>query len=638
MKKIEIKLKILELPRLIKCLIVITIDCFLTILAVWLAYYLRTGLFVPLMERFNEHYPLTACILAIIIFLPIFVIFKLYHEIFHFSGGKTLTKIIKAVALYAVIYVIIFTVIGVNGVPRTVGIIQPLIFMILIICSRFLALISFQNLNANQMKLNKKKRALIYGTDRYERELMIALSNNSEINIVGFLDDKTNLHNYKINGLNVYSPRDIKKIILQENIDEILLVLGKINSHRRNQIINLLSDENISIRTLPSYSDLIRGEISTNDINNLSIEDILGRDQVKPDRKLMRRNITSKVVLVTGAGGSIGSEICQQIYNQKPKKIILLDQNELGLYNILEKLKANTNFNKNHINVIPILGSVTDNTLLKNILKRTKPETIFHAAAYKHVPIVENNVIQSIKNNVFGTLTLAQLAIKAGVKNFILISSDKAVRPSSVMGQSKRLGELILQALSQEQVKTKFAIVRFGNVLHSSGSVVPLFKRQISSRGPVTITHIDMTRYFMTINEASELVIQAGAMIENQKKLGTTSPIYILDMGKPIKIYDLAKIMIKLSGLSIFNRVTQKGDVEIKFIGIRPGEKMHEELVIGNTLRDTAHIKIKYASEEFLPWPKLNSGLLKISQAIETYNQKLAMLHLKKLVSSSKTE
>lgn len=634
----KIRSNIIAIPRLYKRLFVMIVDCIIAIFSVWFAFYLRIGIFIPLSERVNEYYAVPACVLAIVIFLPIFLFFKLYNEIFRFSGTQTIFTVIKAVSLYIAIYAIIFAVISVDGVPRTIGIIQPVIFLILIICSRYFALFWLGDMNINQSKQNKKTRALIYGADKDGRELMTALSDNSDINIVGFVDDQTKLQNNNINGLSVYNPLDIDKIITKKNINEIFIVLSRINRRRRNEIIHLLKGRNIKIRTLPSLSELAQGQINIDDINNLSIEDILGRDPVKPDSKLMQHDITNKVVLVTGAGGSIGSEICRQIYKQKPKKIILFEQNEFSLYTIFEELKKYADKNRNHIELIPLLGSVTDEIMIKRLLIEIKPETIYHAAAYKHVPLVERNKFEGLKNNVFGTLVLAEAAITAGVRKFILISSDKAVRPPNIMGASKRIAEMILQALSENQKKTIFAIVRFGNVLGSSGSVVPLFKSQIKSGGPVTVTHPKITRFFMTIFEAAELVIQTGAIVSIKKKQGYSSPIYLLDMGKPIKIYNLAKLMIELSGLTVFDKISRKGDIEIKFTGIRKGEKLYEELHISKEICKTSHPKIKYVNEEFLVWPELKKYLTNMTQAINNNNLKLVIESIETLVIGFKNK
>lgn len=632
MKQNNLRSLILSIPRSFKKLIVIILDVSLSCFAVWLSYYLRTGDFLPLWERVSEHNPANACIISIVIFVPIFISFNLYKTVFRYSGSKVILTIIKAFAVYSIFYATIFTVIGVDGVPRTIGIIQPLIFLLLVIFSRLFAFYFLGDTFFYQSKQNKKTRILIFGTNKEARQLMIALTNDSDIDIVGFVDEDLKLHGHQVNGLTVYSPANIKNVIAKKSVDEIILVLSHVNRRLRNEMVQMLREENITLRTLPSYSDFMQGRVNLGDIRELSVEDILGREPVKPDTKLMRLDITNKVVMVTGAGGSIGSELSRQIYKLKPKRLILFENSEFALYTILEELKALSN-PANRVDVIPRLGSISNETTIQNLLKELKPETIFNAAAYKHVPIVEINKLEGLNNNIFGTLVLTQSAIKAGVKKFILISSDKAVRPTNIMGASKRIAEMILQALSAKQNKTNFAIVRFGNVLDSSGSVVPLFKSQIKSGGPVTVTHPDINRYFMTVSEAAELVIQAGAMVENQKKIGLSSPIYLLDMGKPIRIYDLAKLMIELSGLTVFDEVTCQGNIQIKFTGLRPGEKLYEELLINDNVYESAHRKIKYARENFLHWSELDSKLSKIANAIKVNDEKSAIKILREFVT-----
>ena len=628
----KIRSLILSIPRPLKRLIVITLDTSLSCFAVWLSYYLRMGEFFPIWEKVNEQYPLPACLLSILIFIPTFITFNIYRTVFRYSGSKVIISITKAIGVYALFYILIFTVISIDGVPRTIGIIQPLIFFILVCISRLFALYFLGGINFDPLQKTKKNKALIFGTGNEVLQLNMALVNNTNINIVGFLDDDPKLHGNQINGLMVYNPENIKSIISKEKINEIILLLSHVNRRRRNEIVESVRGENIIIRTLPSYSDLIEGRVTLNDIKELSIQDILGREPVKADPKLMRLDISDKVVMVTGAGGSIGSELCRQIIKLKPKKLILFDHNEFSLYAIFEELKLfSTSIYQ--VDIIPRLGSISNKFLVQNLLKDLQPETIFNAAAYKHVPLVEINKLEGLNNNIFGTLVLAQAAIKNGVKKFTLISSDKAVRPTNIMGASKRIAEMIIQSLSEKQNKTFFSIVRFGNVLDSSGSVVPLFKKQIKSGGPVTLTHLEITRYFMTISEAAELVIQAAAITETKRSSRKSSPIYILDMGNPVKIYDLAKLMIELSGLQVFDKVTSKGDIEIKVTGMRLGEKMHEELLIGEAKSDTIHKKIKYAYEEFLHWPELNSNLLKVAEAIKTNDEKSVIKILKKLVT-----
>lgn len=632
MKKENIRSLILSLPRPIKRIIVIAIDSSLSCLAVWFSYYLRIGDFLPIWERVNEHYPLHAWLFSIFIFIPIFIWFNLYRIVFRYSGYKTIITIIKAIGLYSLFYITILTIIGINGVPRTIGIIQPLIFLLLICISRLFALYFLGGMKFNQLHQSKKTRALIFGTSYDVRQLIFLLEHNTNINIVGFLDDDSKLYGSQIDNLTIYDPTNIKNVIIKKNINEIILILSHVNRHRRNEIVQSLRGENVIIRTLPSYKDVIDGNVTLNNIKELSVGDILGREPVQPNSKLLRLNITNKIVMVTGAGGSIGSELCRQIIKLKPKILILFDHSEFALYKILEELKL-ISTDINQIDIIPCLGSICNEILVQKILIKFKPETIFNAAAYKHVPLLEINKLEGLNNNIFGTLVLAKAAIKNNVKIFTQISSDKAVRPTNIMGASKRFSEMVIQSLSEKQNKTQFSIVRFGNVLDSSGSVVPLFKKQIKSDGPITLTHLDMTRYFMTISEAAELVIQAAAI--KQTKISSTKPcpVYILDMGNPIKIYDLAKLMIELSGLTVFDKTTNQGDIEIKITGIRSGEKLHEELLIGRKKSDTIHNKIKYAYEDFPAWEKLNRNLLKIADGIKNDEEELIIKILKQLVT-----
>jgi len=631
--ELNIRLSVLGLPRIVKRIIAMGVDGGLAVFAVWLAYYLRVGNFLPLWERVNEHYALPACLIAVVVSLPIFMVFGLYRTIFRYSGTPAMVAVGKAVAVYAVIYSTVFTVVGIQGVPRTIGIIQPILLLLLIGLSRLAAQYWLGGMYIEQLRQGKKPRALIYGAGSAGRELAAALAHNIDINLAGFLDDDTKLQGSQIRGLPVYNPNEIDKIIAKKSISEVMLALPRISRRRRNDILQALRGKNVIVRTLPSYTDLAQGRVTVNDIRELSIDDVLGRDAVAPDLELMQRDIAGKIVLVTGAGGSIGSELCRQIHAQNPKKLVLFDHSEFALYAILEELKSISAVNDSGIGIVACLGSITDKTRVGQLLKDITPDTIFHAAAYKHVPLVEDNKFEGLKNNVFGTLALSQAAIAAGVKKFVLISTDKAVRPTNVMGASKRLAEMVLQALSTTQKQTIFAMVRFGNVLDSSGSVVPLFRAQIKSGGPVTVTHEEVTRYFMTISEAAQLVIQAGAMTKAPPKSGQAAPVYLLDMGVPIKIYDLARHMIDLSGLTVFDKATGDGDIEIKITGLRPGEKLYEELLIGDAASDSAHPKIKHADEAFLPWSELNAELKRFLTAIETANTATTIRALSQLVS-----
>jgi FlaA1/EpsC-like NDP-sugar epimerase len=620
------------LPRPVKRIIVMIVDVGLAIFAVWLAYYLRLGQFLPLWEITAGFRPLPAVIVAVFSSIPIFMLFGLYRVIFRYAGAPAVLAVTKAIAVYGIIFVTVFTLVGVPGVPRTIGIIQPIILFLLVVLSRFVARFCLGGMYIERLQQGSKPRALIYGVGEAGRELAAALSDSAVTNVVGFLDDDTKLHGSQIRGLPVYDPVNGAQIIAQKRVSEIMLALPRISRRRRSEILQLLRGYDVTVRTLPSYSDLAEGRVTVNDIRELSISDVLGRDTVAPDPALMRRDIAGQTVVVTGAGGSIGSELCRQIFEQAPKKLVLFDHSEYALYAILHELQQKSATVSTDIDIHAILGSVTDKQRVEQSLQNMSPDTVFHAAAYKHVPLVEDNMLEGIKNNLFGTLTLSQAAINAGVKKFVLISTDKAVRPTNIMGASKRLAELVLQALSITQTKTIFAMVRFGNVLDSSGSVVPLFREQIKAGGPVTVTHRDVTRYFMTISEAAELVIQAGAMTTAQPKSGQAAPVYLLDMGEPIKIYDLARHMIELSGLTIYDVATGDGDIEIQITGLRPGEKLYEELLIGDAASASPHPKIKLADEAFLPWSKLEKDVTGLRHAIDNMDHQQATGILTKLV------
>ena len=624
---------VLGLPRPAKRAIVMVVDVGLAVFSVWIAFYLRLGYFQPVFEERDGLSLVPAIIVAVVVSIPIFVIFGLYRTIFRYSGAPAVLAVTKAVAFYGVIFASVFTLVGVAGVPRTIGLLQPVVLFLLVALSRFVARFWLGGMYIERLRQGSKPRALIYGAGDAGRELAAALSHSHVTNVVGFLDDDPKLHGSYIRGLPVYNPSDIAKITSKKRVAEVMLALPRISRRRRGEILQSLRGQNVVVRTLPSYSDLAEGRVTVNDIRELSISDILGRDTVAPDPALMRRDIANKIVMVTGAGGSIGSELCRQIFAQNPKKLVLFDHSEYALYAILQELQSKTTPETSSVELTAILGSVTDKTRVEQLFKRLAPDTVFHAAAYKHVPLVEDNLFEGIKNNLFGTLVLSEAAIAVGVKKFVLISTDKAVRPTNIMGASKRLAELVLQALSTTQNKTIFAMVRFGNVLDSSGSVVPLFRQQIKSGGPVTVTHPDVTRYFMTIAEAAQLVIQAGAMTVQKPKSGQAAPVYLLDMGAPVKIYDLARQMIELSGLTVYDSATADGDIEIKITGLRPGEKLYEELLIGEAASDSPHPKIKFAAENFVPWHDLDADLTTMRHAVDAMDVVTAKKLLTKLVA-----
>lgn len=621
----NLTLPILSLPRLIKRGIVACVDINLCVLSVYIAFYLRLGEWVPLFS--SGYWRLLLVVEAsILLSLPIFFAFGLYREIFRHSGWFALLTLARAMTLYGALFFIIFTLVGVDDVPRTVGIIQPLILFMLAGGSRAFASYWLSNSYRKQLKLAAVPHVLIYGAGEAGRQLMGALSHSYEMQVVGFLDDDPKLQGSALGGKRIYTPQRLIDLTASLNVSEVLLAIPSASRFRRNQIIKLMRDAKVGIKTLPSMSDLASGKISTQDLQPLDIDDLLGRDLVLPDLDLLSENSLAKIVMITGAGGSIGSELCRQIIEQSPKTLLLVDQSEYALYQIHREITARLEAHSElNIQIIPLLASVVNPERMRVIVREWLPDIIYHAAAYKHVPLVESNIVEGVLNNSIGTLTVAQIAIELDVPNFILISTDKAVRPTNVMGASKRLAELILQALAQTSDKTKFSMVRFGNVLNSSGSVVPKFRQQIKDGGPVTVTDFRMTRYFMTIPEAAQLVIQAGAM-------ATGGDVFLLDMGEPVKIVDLARRMVELSGLDVRDEQNPEGDIEIKEIGLRPGEKLYEELLIDGNPEKTFHPRIFKSHEEFLPWPELEKKVQQISQAIKKNDDQALLALLKELV------
>ena len=612
----EISKNIINLPRYTKRIIAILIDVGMCIVCTCLAFYLRLEELIT----FNNITTL-AVEISIIFAIPIFWLMGLYKTIFRFEGSSIIFTVFIATFVYALLYFAVIGIYGIQGIPRSIGIIQPILLFLSVSVTR----VSIRFLFISSIKKKKNKtNVLIYGAGSAGRQLLTSLESNLDMKVAGFLDDDPQFHRQKILGQTVYDSMHIEKLIYKKNIDIVLLALPSITRQKRNQIINNINKYKVIVKTLPSVQDIVEGRVSVSDIKDLSIDDLLNREQVKPNLELLSKNIRSKVVMVTGAGGSIGSELSRQIIKLNPKKLILVELSEFALYKICEDLKK---INKS-IKIIPLLINIQNKTKIEQVFNTFNIDTVYHAAAYKHVPLVEENICESVKNNVFGTFILAEAALKYKISNFVLISSDKAVRSTNVMGASKRFAEICVQSLQDNQNhKSKFAIVRFGNVLESSGSVIPKFKQQIKEGGPVTLTHPDVTRYFMTITEASQLVIQAGAMAEKCE-------MYVLDMGESVKIKDLIEKMIKLSGLSIKNDNNLNGDIEIKLTGLRPGEKLYEELLIGDNPQKTSHEKIQKAQDPFIPFNKLKMDLDHLSNLIEENKVKEVKNLLSNLVSS----
>ncbi len=613
-----------KLPRNIKIVIAVLTDLALCISCTWFAFYLRLDKFIVLKDA-----PLIAAIISLTIAIPLFWSIGLYRTILRYSDLSIIFSILVSFSIYSLLYFLIIGIYGISGVPRSIGIIQPLLLFFVVTGSRlFVKYLIGNTLNLNE-KSKYKKRVLIYGAGSAGRQLASSLENNSEFKIEGFLDDDSKLYSQVMQGYTIYSPFNLTSLINSKKINLILIALPSATRLRRNEIISKLNKHKLDVKTLPSIQDIVDGKVSVSDIKDLNIDDLLNRDKISPNYNLLKKNIENSVVLVTGAGGSIGSELCRQIVKLNPKKLVLLELNEYSLYKIFEELTAI----KNSLNVIPLICNVQDEEKLNKIFENFEVETIYHAAAYKHVPLVEVNICEGVKNNVFGTLSVARSALKQKVSNLVLISSDKAVRPTNIMGATKRLAELCMQGIYENNTsrKTKFSIVRFGNVLESSGSVIPKFKKQIKEGGPVTLTHLDVTRYFMTITEAAQLVIQAGAM-------SIECEVFFLDMGESVRIKDLIYKMINLSGLKIKDEKNLNGDIEITTIGLRPGEKLYEELLIGDNPQKTIHKKIQKAQDPHISFsklePKLNN-LKNLSDTNDVYNVKELLKNLVKTYVSN---
>jgi len=597
--------------RNVKRLVTLCTDFVATVLALWLAFSLRLDeLYFPAQQQ------LWIFLLAPVLSIPVFMKFGLYRAIVRYLGMQALWSVIKATTFYALFFTVVVLLSGIEGVPRTVYGINALILLIFAGGSRFLARWWFvhqvDHLQDGVTARRYIPPVLIYGAGTSGAQLANALQSGIQLKPVAFIDDEISLHGQHINGLNVYAMSQLTYLIEKHDVHEVLLAIPSVARSRRQEIIRLLEPLPLHVRTLPALADIAEGKVSVSDIQEVEIADLLGRESVTPIQQLLHENITGKVVMVTGAAGSIGSELCRQIVQLQPKVLVLFELNEFGLYAIEKELGQ---FSA-ELPIIAILGSVQNQQRVETVCRKFEVNTIYHAAAYKHVPLVEQNISEGISNNVFGTLCCAQAAIASKVETFVLISTDKAVRPTNTMGASKRFAELVLQGLAENKESnpdTRFTMVRFGNVLGSSGSVVPLFREQIATGGPITVTDSRIIRYFMTIPEAAELVIQAGA-------LGEGGDVFVLDMGAPVKILDLAERMIHLSGFSLKSDDFPDGDIEIKITGLRPGEKLYEELLIGDNVSETKHSKILRAQESVIPWEQLNDILQKLEYANNVYD------------------
>ena len=601
---------VLNLPRNAKQAIMLLFDSIALVVILLGSFYIRLG---------HWYFPEGALIWILfgapVLAIPIFVRFGLYLSVVRYIGFTALWRVAQAVTLYALLWGLVCFMVGTNityfsvGIPRSIILINWMLSLLVIGGSRMLA--RWFLTTGSLLSEGSKNNVIIYGAGSSGRQLSNSLQQSIEYNHVAFVDDNPIIQNSHINSIPVVSASKLLSLIKEKEISEVLLALPSISRKQRNEIIERLSQLSVRVRSLPSVLELAQGKIKVNDLREVDIKDLLGRDPVAPNKKLLKIKISDKVVMVTGAGGSIGSELCRQILFLKPKRLILFEISESSLYKIDRELDE---IGMSYIDILPILGSVRDRLRLEKICKHFGVQTIYHAAAYKHVPLVEYNNSEAVLNNTFGTKIVAEVAIAAKVESFVLISTDKAVRPTNTMGATKRVAELVLLALSAQEHSTCFTMVRFGNVLDSSGSVIPLFKKQIKEGGPVTVTNVNMVRYFMTIPEAVELVVQAGAMC-------TGGDIFVLDMGEPVRIYDLATRMIQLSDLHVLDDDNPDGDIEIKFIGLRPGEKLYEELLVGDHTTETDNPLIMRAEEAIPDWATLKLILDQLQEATKNLDQ-----------------
>lgn len=617
--------RILLWPRNAKRLVVVALDAGMGLLAMWLAFTLR-------LETLHRPEGLQWLVYALgpLLAFPIFVNLGLYRAIFRYTGIRALITTGRAVAWYGALLLAVLLLAQWEGVPRSVGILQPLIFLLLVGASRALGWLWLAGQPGEA-----PRHLLIYGAGSAGAQTAAGLAGMRQYELVGFVDDDPIKVGRSINGVRVYGTHTLPDLVQRLGVTDMLLAMPSAPRQRRRAILEGLHRLPLRIRTLPGLSDLASGRVTVVDFQDLGLEDLIGREPVAPLPGLLGPALAGQVVLVTGAGGSIGSELCRQIVNEGPAQLLLVEHSEYALYAIHHELQTLRDQGAHRCELVPLLASAADAQRMQHIGAQYRPALVYHAAAYKHVPMVEANAGEGVLNNVFGTLTMVQMALQHGARHFVLISTDKAVRPTNVMGASKRVAELILQAVAASpqppfgpateqarawQCPTRFSMVRFGNVLGSSGSVIPLFRQQIAQGGPITVTHPEVTRYFMTIPEAAQLVLQAGALAEG-------GDVFLLDMGEPVRIADLAQRMVTLSGLTVRDAAHPQGDIAIEFTGLRPGEKLYEELLIGDHPMPTSHPRILRAREEFHPWSELQAVLTPLEEEARK-NDKAAIKYL----------
>ncbi|MGH6697174.1 polysaccharide biosynthesis protein [Sphingopyxis sp.] len=599
-------------------LIAVAMDVMLCVVSVWLAFSIRIGAWDLISPAVG---------MAIAVAVPSWLIAArwcgVYRSIIRFAGGRTMIDLAVACLLLSLPMMTVFMFVGIPHIPRTIGVLQPLLLLLLLALSRIAIRYAIVDV-LHVVRQRQGSRVAIYGAGKAGQQLGFAIRHDGNASLVCFLDDDAGLIGHRIDGVPIFGTDDMGDLVEDLGVDEILLALPSVPRSRRLEIVEQLQSYSLKVRSLPSLANIMDGQVSIRDLREVQVEELLGRDPVPPDEKLLGEAISSKVVLVSGAGGSIGSELCRQIVARHPSQLILVDHSEFSLYTILTELEEHLGHGS-PTEIIPELADISEAAVAARIMDRYRPQTVFHAAAYKHVPLVEANPISGLRNNVFGTYYCCIEAERVGASRFILVSTDKAVRPTNVMGASKRMCELILQARAAEGGDTVFSMVRFGNVLGSSGSVVPRFRAQIAAGGPITLTHREVTRFFMTIPEAAQLVMQAGAMAKGGE-------VFVLDMGQSIKIFDLACSMIQLSGCTVRSEDNPDGDIAIEEIGLRPGEKMYEELLLGDNPQPTDHSRIMRAQEAKLSWPKLSELLEALDLALAEGDAEAAMRVVRRAV------
>ncbi|MCU7800082.1 MAG: polysaccharide biosynthesis protein [gamma proteobacterium symbiont of Lucinoma myriamae] len=572
-------------------------------LALWLAIVLRWG-----EQSYNTDYrDLIVYIMSTFFSVLVFLRLGLYRAVIRFMGTEAIIAVVKGISISALIVGTMVFLTRAEGIPRSIPFIYWGIALFFVGGSRFAVWLYYQSILKKECE-----KVAIYGAGEAGRQLLTALKQGSEYQAVVFIDDDRRIKGRVINGVKVLRPHHLEALIAKEGISQILLAMPSVSAHKKRKVINELESLPVHVKTIPVLADIVNGKAKIEELRDVAIEDLLGRDSVAPDNQLFELCIKNKVVLVSGAGGSIGSELCRQIIKHEPKHLILFELSEFALYSIEQELQK---IISSDINLTALLGSVQDQKRLYSIFTAYGVNTVYHAAAYKHVPIVEENIVEGIRNNIFGTRRAAEAAYDSGVETFVLISTDKAVRPTNIMGTTKRFAEMVLQGLAIKAAGqgTRFCMVRFGNVLGSSGSVVPLFNKQIKQGGPVTVTHPDIVRYFMTIPEAAQLVLQAGS-------LGQGGDVFVLDMGESVKIADLAKKMIHLSGYDVREEENPEGDIEIIYTGLRPGEKLYEELLIGDNVTATQHPRIMRAEEKMLSMATMDEKMALLDEACNDFN------------------